>query len=352
MPTRPSCSTQHEHDTRYDALGDVGHPRPTKWGGNTKYQYDNLGRKTEEIDPRPEHRSTARLTRVSATTYYNYDANGNLLSTTDPDVHTTWTDYDALNRAVKTVSADGSGPNDTHYATTTTYDAAGNVLERDRPRRQHDELRLRQAQRQIETIDPLHNASYDVYDLDGNVIQTTDADGRVTQYVYTPLTDRSKRTGCLLSRGPGRRRVPLPPGEGQGEGLVTGATISHTITTSCNADGETVGVVKADAGRPHERHELRVRLRRRRPAKQQPHGPRRNHAISHDGPPLRLHSALTELDYQYLPNGEVYTVGRRIRCSHLVGQGGWTAYGYNALSAVVNIWQGGPSTTTSRKLRL
>ena len=40
-----------------------------------------------------------------STTRYSYDPNGNLTSTTDPDGHTTWTVYDALNRAVKTVSA-------------------------------------------------------------------------------------------------------------------------------------------------------------------------------------------------------------------------------------------------------
>ena len=39
---------------------------------------------------------------------------GNLLSATDPDGNTTWTDYDALNRATKSVTARGGGPSDTH----------------------------------------------------------------------------------------------------------------------------------------------------------------------------------------------------------------------------------------------
>ncbi len=63
----------------------------------------------------------------------DFICDGNLLSTTDPEDDTTWTDYDALNRAVKAVSAQSSGPNDTHYATTTTYDAAGNVTSRMAP---------------------------------------------------------------------------------------------------------------------------------------------------------------------------------------------------------------------------
>src|SRR5208337_3036121 len=75
----------------------------------------------------------ARLARVvipgmpHQITQRGYDADGNLLSTVDPDNHTTWTVYDALNRPVQQVSALGSGPTDTAHMTTTDYDQAGNV---------------------------------------------------------------------------------------------------------------------------------------------------------------------------------------------------------------------------------
>ena len=66
----------------------------------TTYQYDDLGRKFKEIDADP---STGGDDSGSPTTTYAYALNGNVLSTTDPNGHMTWTVYDALNRPIKTV---------------------------------------------------------------------------------------------------------------------------------------------------------------------------------------------------------------------------------------------------------
>ena len=168
------------------------------------YHYDNLGRKIEEIDPAVTVYPVGRRQRRNgrATTTFAYDPDGNHLSTTDPDGDTTWTDYDALNRAVKTVSAQGSGPNDTHYATTTAYDAVGNISSVTDPDGNVTSYVYDNLNRQIETIDPLHNTGFDVYDLDGNVIQSTDADGRMIQYVYDPLEPAGGRG---LAGTPARR---------------------------------------------------------------------------------------------------------------------------------------------------
>ena len=133
---------------------------------------------------------------------------------------------------MKTVSADGSGPNDTHYATTTTYDAVGNVSSVTDPDGNVTSYVYDRLSRQIETIDPLYNTSSTVYDADGNMVQTTDADGRTIQYVYDPLNRQVEED--WLS--------PPPPGEGGG-----GAAASyHTIHTYYDADGETVGVTETD----------------------------------------------------------------------------------------------------------
>ena len=121
---------------------------------------------------------------VTPITKYSYDHDGNLLSTTDPDGDTTWTDYDALDRPIKTVSADGSGPNDTHYATTTTYDAVGNVTSVTDPDGNVTSYVYDNLNRQIETINPLYFTSTESYDADGDLIRQTDFDGRTTQYLY------------------------------------------------------------------------------------------------------------------------------------------------------------------------
>ena len=90
--------------------------------------------------------------------------------------------------------------------------------------------------RQIDTIDPLYNTSSTVYDADGNVVQTTDADGRTIQYVYDPLNRQVEED--WLS--------PPPPGEGGGEG----GSVYHAIHTYYDADGETVGVTETDTTDP------------------------------------------------------------------------------------------------------
>ena len=89
--------------------------------------------------------------------------------------------------------------------------------------------------RQIETTDPLHNASFNVYDLDGKLIQSTDADGNVIQYVYNAVGEQSQEN--WLS--------PVPPGEG--ESWISNGDVYRTIDAYYNADGETVGVTEWDA---------------------------------------------------------------------------------------------------------
>ena len=185
MASQPPASPTDATMTSYDALGDVSTVTQSVDGATTRttqYGYDNLGRKISETDPQV----TDGLTGLPVTpiTRYSYDLNGNLLSTTDPDLHTTWTDYDALNRVVKTVSADGSGPNETHYATTTVYDAVGNVLSVTDPDGNVTSYVYDNLNRQIETVNALHFTSTESYDGDGDLIRQTDFDGRTTQYLY------------------------------------------------------------------------------------------------------------------------------------------------------------------------
>ena len=237
--TTPTTAQPDSEATTYNALGGVA-STTDEMGRTTGYFYDNLGRKIEEVDPQvtvyPVGGGSGQL--ATPTTTISYDPDGNVVSTTDADGHTSWTDYDALNRAVKTVSAQGSGPNDVHYATTTVYDAVGNTLSVTDPDGNTTSYDYDRLNRPIETIDPLHNTCFDVYDLDGNVIQTTDADGRTIEYVYDPLNRQVEEE--WLS--------PLPPGEGQGEGVLD--PVIHSIQTYFDADGETLGVTETDTNNP------------------------------------------------------------------------------------------------------
>ena len=224
--------------------------------------------------PAPTSGTTSASDSACPKTFFSYDLDGNLLSTTDPDGHTSWTVYDALNRPVKTVSADGNGPNDTHFATTTVYDAVGNVISVTDPDGNTTSWVYDNLNRAIETIDPLYNLSFADYDADGNVVQTTDADGRVIQFRFDSL-NRQVEEYWLDADG----------------------NVYHTIQTWYDADSEVVGVTETDTttslhvGNPCGMHELRVQLRCRRRSAHQPHGPRRPAANADDCPSVRARPA-------------------------------------------------------------
>lgn len=226
VPDTISLATQPDKSTitTFTALGQVS-TVTDQLGNTTSYRYDDLGRKIEELDPSvtvyPVGGGTPET--VSPITAYVYDLNGNLLSTTDPDGHTTWTLYDALNRPIKTVSADGSGPNDTHYATTTTYDAVGNTLSVTDPDGNVTSYQYDRLDRQIQVANPLWFTSTTQYDLDGNVVQATDFDGQTTQYVYDPLNQQVEE-----------------------DWVAANGSVFHTIQTFYDAAGQVLGVSESD----------------------------------------------------------------------------------------------------------
>ncbi len=77
-------------------------------------------------------------TTATPITDYAYDADGNMVSTTDPRGNTQTTDYDALNRKIEVIQPDpdGSGP----LASPTSfyaYDANGNLTCHRAPKTSH-----------------------------------------------------------------------------------------------------------------------------------------------------------------------------------------------------------------------
>ena len=63
-----------------------------------------FGRKTDMIQPDPATGKHPHRHENCPLTQYFYDLDGNLTYTTDPNVHTTWTVYNALNRVRYTVA--------------------------------------------------------------------------------------------------------------------------------------------------------------------------------------------------------------------------------------------------------
>ena len=203
------CLVQRTSETAYDAAGNVVAMEDPR-GNVTNYEYDNLSRKTKEIQPAPQQ-GWAR-----PTTCYGYDADGNLKYVTDPrgssklsSAYTTYYFYDFLNRPVCTIDALGQdwqteaaipdaapAPTAHNHSTRTVYDAAGDVV------KEIDQLghvtayqydRLGQVTDTYEA-DPDGSAGqqtsphthYD-YDLLGNQIAVVDPLGNTTAYQYDEL---------------------------------------------------------------------------------------------------------------------------------------------------------------------
>ncbi|MGH8465370.1 MAG: hypothetical protein ACRER5_14590, partial [Pseudomonas sp.] len=136
----------------------------------TAYGYDGLGRRTSE---------TAAAGTLNLTTQYLYDANDNVVATTDPANHVTRFVYDEAGRVTFSVDARGS-------VTEHRYDAAGQrtatrsyanlVAAGTLPQAATDA----QIRAQLVADDTRDRQSYFVYDQDGRQTALVDGAGAVT----------------------------------------------------------------------------------------------------------------------------------------------------------------------------
>jgi RHS repeat-associated protein len=110
-------------------------------------------------------------------TLFSYDANGNLVATTDALDHTTWYGYDALNRRTQVTDAEGWKAGDPQHTTVTVYDALGRVTAVTDPLGRQTQYVYDNLGRKTETIAPNPDTgspiTYYGYDLDGNLKYTT-----------------------------------------------------------------------------------------------------------------------------------------------------------------------------------
>ena len=195
--------------TETDALGHV-----------TSYAYDELGRLTTITSPRPLGEGQGEGAPVTSCTY---DADGDLLTTTDALGHTTTNSYDALGRLLSTTDAEG---NTTRY----TYDADGNLLT---------------------TTDALgHTAAYS-YDALGRLLSTTDAEGNTTRYTYDADGDKLTETdpdGNMTTYNYDSLNRLTSQNQTIALDLSGGSPVTTTATTTYHydADGNLVEKIDAD----------------------------------------------------------------------------------------------------------
>lgn len=201
----PGATIRNEYDAAGRLLATTD-----ELGRRTEMVYDNLGRRIRLLAP------DAGLGRP--TTYYGYDAAGNLRFSTDPrgasagdPNFTTWLFYDALGRATATV--DALGPDwaptaipDLLPSTVTTnvtrnvYDNRGRVAASINALGRQTDYNYDNLGRKIsETApEPIAGSSRSVtrtaYDAMGNTVSVTNPLGLVTSYTYDALNRRTRVT--------------------------------------------------------------------------------------------------------------------------------------------------------------
>ena len=179
----------------YDGDGnlvDMEDPR----GNTTHYYYDGLDRQIQVVDPPVSvfNTSTHHLTNnVTPTTTTTYDAAGNVLTVMDPDGNVTSYKYDGIGRKTEVVGAapDGTSGSLPSPVITYVYNAAG-LLQSVTDPVMTTSYTYDDAGRQLTVSTPDPNSSTPLtstttYDGDGNVLTVTDPMGYKTTLQYDLL---------------------------------------------------------------------------------------------------------------------------------------------------------------------
>ncbi|MCU7860960.1 MAG: RHS domain-containing protein, partial [Candidatus Thiodiazotropha sp. (ex Lucinoma kastoroae)] len=150
----------------------------------TVYQYNLLDKLISETDP------------LTHATRYSYDINGNLTTVTDPLVNTQRLEYDLENRLISHQDAAGN-PIQLGYGErpgqgggntgSVNYPGLLNRIEFPTYLQTYDYDRRNRRTRVIDHLDTGTAITTTEYDEVGNAISTTDAEGRVTRYLFDAL---------------------------------------------------------------------------------------------------------------------------------------------------------------------
>lgn len=199
--TDPDGHTTHY---TYDASGDLTSVSDPL-GDTTTYGYDLIGRKTSMTRPlgnvaggNPTKytttmtynafgKTTAITDAEGNLTTFGYDANQNLITTTNPLGRQTITTYNADNERSGVTRPDGS-------VATTGYDSAGNVITTTDALGRSTVDSYDALNRRVSSTDPLGHTTLTGYDPAGNVISVTDPLSHTTIYGYDAANERTSVT--------------------------------------------------------------------------------------------------------------------------------------------------------------
>ncbi len=207
-----------QEQVRYRSAGDF-------YGVTTFYSYDANGNLTESEDEYFDQNNPLNyfkrrvnftydaLNRETSTTRHNllqsvsqYDAVGNVISNTDGLRRTTTFAYDHLNRLVSVAGPDPDGNLGSLEAsvTTSTYDLSGNLTSQTNGENETDPFFYDRNGRLLSSTDGLGHTAHFTYDSEGNQIAYTDPTGNATTYEYDAL-NRLTSESITLDSNPASR---------------------------------------------------------------------------------------------------------------------------------------------------
>jgi RHS repeat-associated protein len=170
--------TNYQYELVFNQLIEQTDPNPGR--PPTKYEYDNNGNRTKEIDSLGEARQ------------WTYDSRGNVLTETDKRNKVTRHEYDAAGNRIKTTDP-------LNQVTTFTYDAVGNLISRTDPKLHTTEYRYDRLDRLVEEENPLHGVTETRYDGEGYRRFVIDANTNQTEFEYDERGRLFKTTDMLGS---------------------------------------------------------------------------------------------------------------------------------------------------------
>lgn len=160
---------------RYDALGNLTEQTDPR-GGVTRHGYDQLNRLTARDEPASDNDERAVWR-------YTYTRTGEVLSVTDPTGARVETTYDDLDRPV-TVTRLERRPVAEKHTTRYAYDDAGNLTAATSPTGARHQMTYNAAGELLRSTDPAGVVTQYGYDLHGRQVRMSDGLGRTSRIDY------------------------------------------------------------------------------------------------------------------------------------------------------------------------